>query len=393
MSSIRVVTLMEANYAHWGSAKNFLRFSTFARSQEGPQCDMSVVTFVRSDAASEPPSNDFIDMARASGLHVDVILEHHRFDRSVIGQLRRLLRERAPDLIETHGVKSHFLVRLTRPENARWLAYHHGYTNEDFKVRLYNKLNRWTLLSADRVVTVCKPFADMLAETGVRGERIDIVPSAIEPGYSVDSTQVTQVRAQWHLLEHTRIILSVGRLSREKGHRDLITAASILRENHPDLVFVVLLIGDGPERRRLEQQAQALGLCDRVRFTGYQQNLMTYYTLSDIFVLPSYSEGSPNVLLEAMIAGTPIVASAVGGVPETVEHERSALLVEPGKPAELAQAIARILTDHSLATSISENASHDVRQRHSPDAYNASMLKIYCEVLPAKAARLRNLKQ
>jgi glycosyltransferase involved in cell wall biosynthesis len=100
-----------------------------------------------------------------------------------------------------------------------------------------------------------------------------------------------------------------------------------------------------------------------------------------MFVLPSLSEGSPNVLLEAMMVGTPIVATAVGGVPDTVRDGRSAMLVPAADPAALANSIGRLMDDPALAESLKENARADVRERHSPQAYCTALTGIYRELL------------
>jgi glycosyltransferase involved in cell wall biosynthesis len=189
------------------------------------------------------------------------------------------------------------------------------------------------------------------------------------------------LRREWNLAEHARVLLAIGRLSREKGHAHLIQAAHLLSRNRPEVDFQILLVGDGPEKAALEAQTAQLGLQDRVRFTGHQADPLPFYALADMFVLPSLSEGSPNVLLEAMMAGTPIVASAVGGVPETVQDGRCALLAPAADPAALANSIARLIDDPALAQSLRENARADARERHSPQVYCAALTGIYRELL------------
>ena len=341
-------------------------------------CDISLLSFLR---ASSQAQNQFIDAVRSTGLHIEVVHERHAFDPQVLQTLRKLFRERPPDIIQTHGVKSHFLIRLTRPPGTPWLAYHHGYTAEDLKMRCYNQLDRWSLPAADRVVTVCSPFANMLAGRGVKRARITVVPNSIEPRNEVAEDSSSALRSEWKLPGSAPVILAVGRQSSEKGHTYLITAAHLLRQKHPELDFQMLFVGDGPERSRLENQVHQYGLGDRVRFTGHQRNAMPYYALADLFVLPSLSEGSPNVLLEAMLAKTPIVASAVGGVPETVEHGQSALLVQPRDATALAEAMATMLRNPELANAFREKAYSTVLTRFSPERSSAAFLAIYGDLL------------
>ncbi len=377
---MRVLALMEA-YTVTGPAKNLLRFCRMARQRAAQDCDISLVTFIRPENKTAPASNRFIDEARASGVHVDIVTEGSRYDLRVIRQLRSLFRETAPDVIQTHSLKSHFLARLARPSGSRWIAFHHGYTATDLKMHAYNQLDRWSLPAADRVVTVCRPFADDLARLGVKRTRIRILPNAIEWNGNHPVASASSLRRQWNLSENSRILLAIGRLSNEKGHAHLIEAAHLLRRSRPEIDFQVVLVGDGSERGRLEEQTDRLHLRDCIRFTGHQPDPLPFYALADIFVLPSLSEGSPNVLLEAMMTKTPAVACEVGGVPEMVEDGRSALLVPPAAPAALDNAISTLIDNPELAQSIAEAAYADARDRHSPEAYYAKLLEIYRELL------------
>ena len=117
----------------------------------------------------------------------------------------------------------------------------------------------------------------------------------------------------------------MGRLSREKDHLSLLRAVSQLR----DLNMQLVIVGEGPERVAIESAIRELALSDAVTMTGQVPSAEPYYGIADVAVLSSLSEGSPNALLEAMAAGVPVVATAVGGVPEIVTHRESALLIEP----------------------------------------------------------------
>jgi glycosyltransferase involved in cell wall biosynthesis len=266
----------------------------------------------------------------------------------------------------------------------RWIAFHHGYTAEDIKMRLYNQLDRWSLPAADRVITVCGPFADVLASAGVPRERIDVLPNSIEGFSRGTEDEVHALRQQLGVRPGERIILSVGRFSPEKAQRDLIAAAGHLSRLQPGLAFRLVLVGDGPERGRVEQVAAASGLAGRIVFAGQQKNVRPYYGMADLFALPSHSEGSPNVVLEAMAAGVPIVATAVGGVPETVEHQKSALLSAAQAPEALAIQMRRLLMDPPLAERLVNNAAAVVKERFSPEAYRRSLIGIYAALCDKK---------
>jgi len=373
---MRVVAVMEAHTVT-GPAKNLIRFCKFAAERYSPDFEISVVTYLRPAPNSARQTNQFIEAVRDAGVPLEIIPEQRAFDWQVVSRLRELLRDRKPDIVQTHAVKSHFLMRLLPTSEVRWLAYHHGYTEPDFKMRVYNRLDRWSLPTAHRVVTVCKPFADMLANSGVARDRIRVLGNSIECFQRPSSETVADLRNKWNLPEDLPVVLTIGRLSAEKGHRHLLNAADILKRERPDLDFKLLILGEGHERPRLERQVEELGLHSIVQFAGHQHDPISYYALASAFVLPSLSEGSPNVLLEAMMAGTPAIATGVGGIPEMVQDEYSALIVKPGDAGALARAIERVLDDSVLARRLCENASADVHTKHSPKAYGTALMDIY----------------
>lgn len=394
-STIKLLSVIEATTVT-GPAKNLLNFCRRARSPhfhagEMPRVEFSIATFQRLHGRANKNSqrrqdidspNAFVAAAREDGIEVDVIPERFRFDTRVIGKLRAVVERRAPDIIQTHGVKSHFLLRLSGLWRQHpWIAFHHGYTATDRKMVLYNQLNRWSLPSAHRVVTVCQAFAEQLASEGVSPGKISVLHNSINAnGASNEDADLRTFKERLGIERGERVVLAVGRFSREKAHADLINALGALHSVNSSLNFRLVIVGDGPERRRIERAAETQGIASRVIFVGHVGNVRPFYGLADALVLPSHSEGSPNVLLEAMAEGLPVVATAVGGVPEIVENEKSALLVAPRDTDAMASAIGRVLTDATLAHRLASNAAALVTARHSPEAYARSVTEIYCDL-------------
>ncbi|MCA1619133.1 MAG: glycosyltransferase [Acidobacteria bacterium] len=386
-ATIRLLALMEATTVT-GPAKLLIEFCGRARaladSEPGaPRVEASIVTFQRGDPAAP---NRFVEAARAAGVEVDVVSERFRFDPGVVAQLRRVFARRAPDIVETHMIKSHFLVRLAGLAPRRpWVAFHHGYTTTDMKMRLYNRINRLTLPSATRVATVCGAFARQLERAGVKPERIFVRHSSVAAAARAGDDEALGLRALLGVAEGERVILSVGRLSREKGHADLLRALSHLAEIDPALKFKAVVVGDGPERAGLEAEAASLGLKERVVFAGHADDVRPFYAAADVSALPSHSEGSPLALLEAMAAGLPVVATAVGGVPEVAADGETALLVPARDPRAFAAALSRVLSDDALARTLAANASARVASDFSPEARARSLVEFYSGLVPEKA--------
>jgi glycosyltransferase involved in cell wall biosynthesis len=171
-------------------------------------------------------------------------------------------------------------------------------------------------------------------------------------------------------------VLAVGRLSKEKGHIDLLDAIALIRAARDCAGIRFILVGDGPERAVLQQRSHELGLADCVVFTGHQEDMGIYYGLADAFVLPSHSEGSPNVLLEAMAAGLPIVSTDAGGAAELVSDGNTALVVERQAPQALSHALSALLDDRDLAGRLGKAARCAARE-YTPEAYTRSLAGIY----------------
>lgn len=389
--AIRLLSVLEARTVT-APARLWLDFCRHAPALAAGPAPMPAVTsrlatFQRARAQAEGerrvPDNAFVAAARGAGLDVAVIPEDGAWDLGAMAGLRRVVAEQTPDLVETHHVKSHFLMRLSGiPRERPWIAFHHGYTAPDLKMRLYNQLDRWSLRGADRVVTVCHAFARRLARSGVAPERIRVVHGALDAAWAAaGDAERERLRAQLGLAAHERLVLAVGRLSREKGHCDLVDAFQRLIRAQPGLAAQLVLLGEGPERSRLAANVARWGLGERVRLAGQVTDPRDYYRAADLFVLPSHSEGCPNVLLEAMAAELPVVATAVGGVPELVRHEHSALLVAPRHPRALADAMGRLLMDATLARRLTANAAASPAGRRSPEIRARELIAIYREVV------------
>jgi len=322
-------------------------------------------------------SNPFVLACQEIGLNVHVISERFPFDPAVPFAMRKLIATQSPDIVQTHAVKSHFLMRLTGMRRQfPWIAFHHGYTWPNAKVRVYNQLDRFSLPSASRVVTVCHPFAIALQAIGVNADRIAIRHNSVDTFLAASEAQVQEMREALGIPAGAQVLLNVGRLSREKGQADLIKAVSILRKTNDSRALRLVMVGDGPDRQKLGDVAKQLGVSDWVTFAGHRANVTPFYTMANLVVLSSHTEGSPNTLLEAMAAGLPIVATAVGGVPEIVSHNKEALLVRKNNPVDLANSIERVLSDASLQKLLS-GQGRSTAATYSPAVYCDSMLDLY----------------
>jgi glycosyltransferase involved in cell wall biosynthesis len=377
---LRVVSVVEGTGVS-GPIKPLMMFAGLAR-QGGdgrPAVNLSLMTTVRAKGLPYP-TNLLLTAAAEAGIHVDVLLERRAWDLGVLPQLCRVIEEQKPDIVETHQVKCHFILAQALwwrriKKDFSWIAYHHGYTKASLKLRFYEALDRWSLRRPDGVVTVCRPFAEELIRHGAAADRVSVIPNTVQARARPGAQELAELRQRLALNDSDCVILSVGRLSPEKGHIDLIRAFKALLSastgrQRPKL----LMLGDGPKRQRLESAAADLG--DRICLLGHQANVWPYYFVADIFVLPSHTEGSPLVLFEAMAAERAIVATTVGGVPETVEDGVSALLVPPREIARLTEALRSLCADPDQRAHLARTA-FDTLKNFAPEAYRDRILNLY----------------
>jgi glycosyltransferase involved in cell wall biosynthesis len=377
--TIRVLTLIESPTVT-GPARNIIEFGKLGVVAEPdlPAVETMVVTYWR--GAGESP---VAAAARNAGLLVATILERRRWDTGVIPQLRRIIADYRPDILESRNIKSHFLVRmLGLHKRYPWVAWNHGYTERDWLDRAYSQLDRWSLQAAFRVVTVCRPFAETLERRGVDGRKITILHNFVKPFVPAPTEDVEGLRRSLGV-QNRAVILAVGRLSSEKGHAILLQAAARLEKMNEAPDFRVVVVGDGPEQENLQRLTARLGIGQRIVMAGFQTDVRPYYCLSTLLALPSYSEGSPNVVLEAMAAGLPIAATAAGGVPEILEDGVTALMVPPGDPQAMAEVILRILRDKALASRLAAAARSCAQSKYTPQAYRRSLTGFYLATLEA----------
>jgi glycosyltransferase involved in cell wall biosynthesis len=378
---IRVLAFLEATYVS-GPAKNVLEF---ARRAAGFEDDSRVHTEIATFQGSRE-ENEFTRAVAKAGITLHRIEQTSLLDTSTVRQVRAAIGASRADIIQTHSIKSHFLVRLSGVwKQHPWVAFHHGYTSTVLRLRVYNELDRWSLRKAVRVVTVSRAFARQLGRMGVPEGRITVLHNAIDAAWGERAAEAelgAETRSRLGIAAEEKVALIVGRLSREKRHVVSIQAADRLRTMLPDTRVRLVLVGDGPERGPIERMARSLGVSDEVIFAGHQGDVTPYYAAADFAIISSDTEGSPNALLEAMAARKPVVATAVGGIPEIVTHEDTALLVPPGDAGKLAEAMARAVSSPEAMRQMAARAHALILSQYSPQQRARFLARFYAAMLP-----------
>ncbi len=300
---------------------------------------------------------------------------------AVIRELAALLRARPGVLLCTHGFKANVVGFLAaKIARIRHIAFVRGWTAETARVRFYEILERRALARAQWVVCVSqKQAGEILRLRGRRRTAPIVVCNAMLPPFERASTAAVS-RETLGLAPGCFVFGSAGRLSVEKGHRFMVEAFARVVQGDPGRAMHLLVVGEGREQPALEALAASRNLAGKVTFAGYQPNCGAWMRLMDCLVQPSLTEGTPNSVLEAMSVGLPVVATAVGGVPDLIADRRNGLLVPPEDAAALAAAMQTIAQDAELRARLARGGTV-LMQEYAPETQRRKLLAVYEKVL------------
>jgi len=312
-------------------------------------CDESIGAFVRLLVAMR----HHLDESRPHVLHT------HGYKETVVGAAAGRASSR-PRLVQTyHGVQEHL---------PGWAGA---------KMRLYDRLNSLVgRMAGDGFIGVSSEIAQILRER-YPGKDVRCIRNGIDVARVAPSRGRDAVRDQIGVSRDAFVVGTVGRLMPVKAFDRLIAALAELRRDRAGLDARLVIVGDGPLRSELEACAARLGVSRETTFLGSRGDVYDLMAAFDVFALPSLHEGIPMVILEAMAAGVPIVASRVGGIPEILEDDRDAMLVATAKQGAFAHAIGRLAADPSLRAAMARSARHQVQARFSITSTAASVVDLY----------------
>jgi glycosyltransferase involved in cell wall biosynthesis len=321
-----------------------------------------------------PHRGPFTELAEAAGFDVRVVRAGRAARLGRSASLARLLRELRVDLVHTHGAFALNALGRMAARLARVPVVSHLHIENHFRGgavgRAQREVDNATARLCARVIAVSDDTRRALVAQGYPASRVVVVHNGVSvPPASGGTPGTGPLR-----------IGEIARLCDVKGQRDLIRALRLV----PDVRAV--LVGDdleagGAYRRLLERDIEAAGLAHRVELVGYRPDVPAILDGLDVVVLPSWIEGMPLVLLEAMAHAKPVVATHVGGTPEVVVDGQTGLLVPPRDPEALAGAFRRLIEDPELARSMGQAGYERVRTEFSVEAMTLRVLGIYDEVV------------
>ena len=328
-------------------------------------------------------TNEILEVAEKNGIPNHGITMRNPLDFRAISQLKHLIKSYNIDLICAHGYKSAVLSWIvSKSLKLPAIAFSHGYTTENFKVAVYEWLERRALEHLDGVITVSGAQKTRLDKFKVKYRKCWVVHNAttvkpLSPEANKKSRE--NVCREFSIPADHKLAVIAGRLSPEKAHTILLDAVKLLGHKLDDTV--ILFCGDGNCREMLEEKVKTLGLSDRCIFTGFRRDMETFYQAMDFMILSSLTEGLPLVVLEAMANAKPVLSTAVGGVPEVIEDGVNGYLVQHDDAESLARGIERALSDFPRFENMGKNAYTLVKEKLSFTTHAKKIQNIYSEVL------------
>jgi glycosyltransferase involved in cell wall biosynthesis/peptidoglycan/xylan/chitin deacetylase (PgdA/CDA1 family) len=298
-----------------------------------------------------------VDFAKRPGL-----------DPLLLFRLVRFLRQEQVSILHTHAFTAAAWGRAAAALARTPIVVAHEHSAFSLPSPLHRTVDRCLIPLTDHWVPVSGTLAgELIRGEGLPWPRVTVIRNGIAPpGPSVEAAYrrgAARLRQEWCGGRITTLLGTVGRLERRKGLEVLLEAVAALAPAWPGLGAVI--VGDGPLQSALEGRARELGIHDRVRFPGRREDVPAVLRALDVFVLPSHTEGLSIALLEAAIAARPIVATAVGGNPEVIEHGATGLLVLPGDPRALAKGILRMIEEPEAGAEMGQRAAARARNRFS----------------------------
>ncbi len=343
-------------------------------------CDRTVVDNIImtiKDASNSPI--DLIERAREMGFNTDIVYAKGPYDPRTIFRTVSLIRKHKIDIVHTHGYKSDIIGYLAaRLTGIPVISTPHGSElSIDPKLNLYQRVGDWFLKMVDQIVPVSDGLEKEYRGKGFNPDKIKMIRNGL------DILEVQGVRPSIDFMadkseKDVRFIGYVGQLIERKGLHNLIKAMKIITSN---IKAKLLLTGEGKVKEDLKKIVENNGLSDSVVFLGFRTDRLEIMKCFDVFVLPSYLEGLPRVIMEAMAAEVPVIASDIPGVREIVHHNKTGILVPVDSPEQLADAIITLLENREKADELRKNAFSYVNERHSAERMAKDYCKLYKSII------------
>ncbi|MFH1154539.1 MAG: glycosyltransferase [Pseudomonadota bacterium] len=320
---------------------------------------------------------ELIKKADHAGFRTIVIDSPGRFAWGAVFQLKHHIKDIGIDILHTHGYKQDiigYFATLGTP--CRCISTPHGWSRDaGMKLWLYESLNRLFFPFFDAVAPLSPDLVESIRYIPLVRKKTVLIPNGVDVNEILAVSTVDRQLKEWKE-QGFNIIGYIGQLIHRKGLDTLLRAVCLI----PDLKLKIVLVGDGEQNEYLASLARSLGIADNVEFMGFKEERLSLLKGFDIFVLPSRLEGIPRCLMEAMVAGIPIVASDIPGCKDLVENNRSGLLFKVDDPRGLADSVEFMIHRPDMKAFFARNARDSVFAHYSASRMARDYLNLYLSV-------------
>lgn len=285
-----------------------------------------------------------------------------RFDRKAAKALAELCREWEIDLVHCHYLREHYTALLAKKYNPhiRVVYTNHFVLANDALTRLSN---RWMDKRQDQMIAVCNKGKEQLIANGWSGDRIQVIFNSVDPAVWAGDRSESTLRQELGIPEDRFVMLCASRFAGDKGHKYLIDSLKRLT-TITAVPFTMVLAGDGPLLESSKAQVEALGLEEQVKFIGFRKDIKNLYKGSDLYVNASEHEALSYLIIEAMAAGLPVIATDMGGNRDIVNDEAGCgALVRYDDPVSMSEAMKRLMEDPGLLARCREGALRTIDEK------------------------------
>ncbi|MDP2939633.1 MAG: glycosyltransferase family 4 protein [Candidatus Omnitrophota bacterium] len=298
-----------------------------------------------------------------------------------------LIRQEKFTIVHTHNSKAGILGRFAARICGVPIVVHtlhscvFNYPNLNwFQKRFFLFLEKLAAKITDKLITISEPLKDEFIKAKVASrDKFITIYSGVEIEKFKLHSNIAEKKQELGIPENKFVVGIVGRLDEGKGHEFVLKSVPLVLNEVKDVVFT--FVGDGPLRKSLENLATELGIRENVIFTGIRNDVAEVLQVFDIFCLASLYEGMGRVILEAQVAGKPVVATRIGGIPDIVCENKTAFLVKTKDASSLAGALLKLIKDDSLRQAMSDAAEEFVSFKFSSEKMVADIIKVYEELL------------
>ncbi len=344
-----------------------------ASSLEGKKYHFIIGTF----SGGEQKTNSYSDEAKRRKLQLFKIRENSAFDINVGRQIIKVIKENDVNIIHTHDFRSNiFGLICGKLCRKPVITTVHGWIANDVKGKLYILIDKLLLRFFDNVISVSNKTAELIKKSYISDKKLTVINNALKvENYKLDK-DFCEIRTEFGIDKEEILIANIGRLSPEKGQLDFLRLAKKIIEFNDKVKFI--LIGIGPDQNILESYVEKNNIKESVIFAGFRNNMNDIYNEIDLVIQSSYTEGMPNVILEALLMETPVIASDVGGTSEIIKDKVNGVLFEKGRIDQLVIEVNRFLknTEHFKILAkegrknILQNFSHSKRIKQLDQLYD-----------------------